>query len=105
MKWLNILICLYMIILAIMPCQDRDDAGVIVNTVSVQQSHENDEKAGKEICTPFCTCSCCSTVRTLTPIVTIASTIESPVKKNYRQSLVPALSDQALSIFQPPQLG
>lgn len=105
MKLLNIILCLYMTLLGILPCQDKNDAAFMINTTSIQQAHHHEESAGKETCTPLCTCTCCSTVRTLTPQFTLASAVEVPVNQDYAQPSVPALADQVLSIWQPPQLG
>ena len=106
MKFVTIIFSVYMTLLAVLPCRDTDDFGDMVNSyTSYNKSHSGDEKAGKETCTPFCTCSCCSTVRTLTPHHPIAGVFIQEVKKTFGEPTVPALLEQSISIWQPPQIG
>jgi len=104
MKYLAILFSLYFTVLAIMPCQDRSDlvAGSAFSTI--HKSHSADEQNGKETCPPFCTCSCCSTARTLTAMVTVA-VFNKPVTREYPDYGIPAIQEQPIKIWQPPQIA
>ncbi|MBS7566850.1 hypothetical protein KHS38_20765 [Mucilaginibacter sp. Bleaf8] len=106
MKYLALLFSIYMIILAVLPCRDRDDfADMGKSYTSIQKSHTADEKAGQESCPPFCTCACCSTVRTLTPQLSFITIFVQPVSRTYAQTPVPAIREQSISIWQPPRLA
>ncbi|WP_353959039.1 DUF6660 family protein [Mucilaginibacter myungsuensis] len=106
MKCLAILFSFYMILLAVLPCRDMDDFGGSEKTfTTITKSHSADEKAGKETCTPFCTCACCSTVRTITPYHPTISICVQEVKQKFGRPEVPALLEQSLSVWQPPQIS
>lgn len=106
MKYLALLFSLYMIILAVLPCRDRDDlADAVRSYTSIQKSHTADEKAGQETCPPFCTCACCSTVRTLTPQISFITVFIQSVSRTYAEASVPAIREQSISIWQPPRLA
>ncbi len=106
MKHLAIFFSIYMCFLAVMPCRDNDDFGIVdkQNTL-ITQSHSADEQAGKETCTPFCSCSCCSTVRTVTTNYPIGTIFQQEIKKTFSEPIVAALPDQAISVWQPPQIS
>jgi hypothetical protein len=105
MKYLTIIFSFYMVILAVLPCRDRDDfADMVKSYTSIQNSHSGDEKAGQETCPPFCTCACCSTVRTLTPQLTTTTIFIQQVSRTYSEAPVHAVREQSISIWQPPRL-
>lgn len=104
MKSISILLFLYMTVLAILPCRDQEDFGTSPVT-TVQSSHQDNEKHGAESCTPFCTCSCCSTFRQLAPQQIQIIVFTAQVQKDYAEATTPSLCEQALAIWQPPQLG
>jgi hypothetical protein len=106
MKFSAIVFSIYMILLAIMPCRDSDDYENLRNpNTSISQSHSADEKAGKETCTPFCTCACCSTVRTMHPQQVVTLVFVQPFVQVYGETLVPAVLEQSISVWQPPQIA
>ncbi|WP_352432940.1 hypothetical protein ABDD95_24070 [Mucilaginibacter sp. PAMB04274] len=95
-----------MTILAVLPCRDSDDfADVARSYPSIGKSHTANEKAGQETCPPFCTCACCSTVRTLTPQLSKTTIFIQPISRSYAEAPVPAVREQSISIWQPPRLG
>ncbi|WP_345331511.1 DUF6660 family protein [Mucilaginibacter defluvii] len=106
MKYVAILFSFYLTLLAVLPCRDSDDFGDLVKTHTVvTKSHSADEKAGKETCTPFCTCACCSTVRTITPYHPVIGIFMQEVQQTFGEPDVPALLTQSVSVWQPPQIA
>lgn len=106
MKCLTIIFSIYMTLLAVLPCRDKDDfVDVIKSYTTINSSHSGNEEAGKETCTPFCTCSCCSTVRAISTYQPVAGLYLQEVKKSFGEPNVPALPEQIISIWQPPQIG
>jgi len=106
MKSLAILFSVYMILLAVLPCRDSDDfSSALKANTSLSQGHSTDEKEGKETCTPFCTCACCSTVRTIHPQQPVTLVFVQPFTQVYGETLVPAVLEQSISVWQPPQIG
>lgn len=104
MRYLTFIFSIYFILLALLPCQDREDMIASVTHVTIKKSHsENDEK-GQEACPPFCTCSCCSTARHLTATVTI-SVFAKSITRQYPDYGILAVQEQPINIWQPPQIG
>jgi hypothetical protein len=105
MKYLAIIFCLYITILTLIPCQDREDfAEGKENVSSIQKQAKSVEHNGQETCPPFCTCSCCSVSRDF-----IQSKVERVIVYNieipYGEYKMPAIAEQSLEIYQPPQIA
>ncbi|WP_365334785.1 DUF6660 family protein [uncultured Mucilaginibacter sp.] len=106
MKFITIIFSFYMTLLAVMPCRDTDDFGDLsTSNTSLAQSHSDKEKTSKETCTPFCTCACCSTVRTVTSRQPVIQIFIQQITKTYAVTQVPAILEQSISVWQPPQIG
>ncbi len=102
-KILFSLLSLFMLYMNCLPCGDgnecKNDEEQQTSIVANQQGHEHEP----EICTPFCSCSCCASVNF--------------VQANYQQKHSPALNDQlkfpalqdnfdsylSHSVWQPPR--
>ncbi|MES2276236.1 MAG: DUF6660 family protein [Bacteroidota bacterium] len=104
MKYFAFIFSLYITSLALIPCQDREDTIASFNHVSVQKSHAVNDERGQESCPPFCTCSCCSTARQLTETITMG-VFTKPVTRVYPGYTIPAIQEQSIKIWQPPQIG
>jgi hypothetical protein len=104
MKYFALLISLYCMLLAILPCQDRADIAAEVKHVTVQKSHAASESCSQETCPPFCNCSCCSSARQVSsnPVLTVFT---KALVSIYPGLSAPGTISQAISVWQPPQLG
>lgn len=105
MKYIALLISLYMTVLAIMPCRDQQekDATLTFHT-TIQKSHSCDTACGQETCSPFCTCVCCSTVRVLEQ-QSLFKLAGIHFSNSYPLQVIAALKNISLSVWQPPQLS
>ncbi|MFD1255332.1 DUF6660 family protein [Mucilaginibacter terrae] len=105
MKYVAAIFSFYFILLAVMPCQDKDDMGVILrNQASVQTEQSSANNAHQEACAPFCICSCCSTPRHI-PLQQVFTLFTQPCAQSFAEQKIPATQQQSLDIWQPPQLG
>lgn len=104
MKYIALVFSLYFALLAILPCQDREDMIASVIHITIKNGNVCNDQKGQETCPPFCTCSCCSTARILTARVDFALEVKTSLSKTYPQYAVPAVREQALAIWQPPQI-
>ncbi|WP_407666942.1 DUF6660 family protein [Mucilaginibacter sabulilitoris] len=105
MRSLSILLCLYMTVLAILPCRDKDDFGPEITQATLYSVNQTNNHDTQEACPPFCTCSCCSSSRVLKlEEITVCILIQQ-FKSSYPELAVPALRKQSLNIWQPPQLA
>jgi len=104
MKYLAIIISLYISLLSVMPCQDKDDAVLAQSHLTIRQAHDGNEACSREACTPLCSCSCCSSVRDIDSQVHVLS-FQQNTFIPYPDLIIPALSEQNIAIWQPPQLS
>jgi hypothetical protein len=104
MKYMALLFSIYFAVLAILPCQDREDMIASVMHLTIKKGHACNDQKGQETCPPFCTCSCCSTARILTAKADLKLDVKVGLRKEYPQQTVPAVQEQALAIWQPPQI-
>jgi hypothetical protein len=104
MKYVAFIFSLYFTLLALLPCQDREDMIASVMHVTIQKSHSSNDERGLETCPPFCTCSCCSTARHLTATFTV-SVFTKSVARVYPDYAIPAVQEQPIKIWQPPQIS
>ncbi|MEO7212063.1 MAG: DUF6660 family protein [Mucilaginibacter sp.] len=105
MKAIALFFSIYMTILALMPGWDRQDNAALTNAqTTVQRNHSCNNQGSQETCSPFCTCSCCSTVRALQSTITLVYNMHQ-VTNTYATYCTPAIQQMSLSIWQPPQLS
>ncbi|WP_394346187.1 DUF6660 family protein [Pedobacter duraquae] len=104
MKYLALFISLYCTLLAFLPCQDRADMATEITHVIIQKSHANSERCNQETCPPFCNCSCCSSARQVSSKAALF-VFTKAIASVYPVLITPGIQSQAISIWQPPQLG
>lgn len=100
-KAFHILFCIYFIALVLVPCGDKDDCYEL-NHLVIAQATNHDEHS-MEICTPFCSCTCCAThflSNELEPALNIVAVINT-VYTVHKESKI---SSAIISIWQPPKL-
>jgi hypothetical protein len=88
-----------------MPCTDGAKAmsGKAKQEV-VKASHQQDNHSKKDGCSPFCSCSCC----TSTPVPQMMAEIvliKPELIKKYNPFYSSSIKGISLSIWQPPQLS
>ncbi|WP_371416407.1 DUF6660 family protein [Pedobacter sp. L105] len=104
MKYLALLISIYFTILAVLPCQDREDMSVNVVQVTFQKPQSTDQAHSQESCPPFCNCSCCSAARQLVAESSLVFFTHVTVF-SYPEYAIPATQKQVIAIWQPPQFS
>jgi hypothetical protein len=104
MRYVAFIFSIYFILLALLPCQDREDMIASVIHVTLQKSHSSNDERGQETCPPFCTCSCCSTARHLTA-KQIIPVFSKTIVSDYPELKISPVQEQPINIWQPPQIG
>lgn len=105
MKLAGFIISFWLLFLSFLPCGDRQDCNIKSTiTISANSGH-NDHKHETEHCTPFCTCSCCTSLTVQR--VAFLQVIEKPVfeKINYAIYQAPSCSNVSYAIWQPPKIS
>ena len=105
MKWITIILSVYLIGLSILPCADLE----ITSTVNASQflseeNHSHDKE--NDMCSPFCACSCCGVqVLSYHPHIVFEFPVElfstSLLAPNYKSVFASSFFG---SIWQPPQI-
>lgn len=77
MNILSIILSIYITCLILIPCSDieHNDSN---NIVTMDVNSEYLDKHTNDLCTPFCTCTCCHTNVILNEI-TVVNNLESPI--------------------------
>lgn len=104
MRYLAFLFSIYFTLLAILPCQDREEIIANVTHVTIQQNHSANDEKGQETCPPFCTCSCCSTARHLTQADTPRYFTQT-ITREYSEYGILTVQEQPINVWQPPQIA
>ena len=102
MKVFTIIFSIYILVLSSIPC--GDSIGNIVKTTQIISATDNHNHS-TDLCTPFCSCTCCSTsafYHTLSSFVMPKELFQS-MKFNMVNSS--CLSSNFHSIWQPPKLA
>ncbi|MGQ7947352.1 DUF6660 family protein [Flavobacterium sp. WC2509] len=107
MKWIAIILSIYLITLSSMPCADLEVNSSVHKTAqfSSEENHSHDKQ--NDLCSPFCTCNCCGAqvLSYQANIVFGLSTIPAVIIKalpTYKSILY---SNFFGSIWQPPQIA
>lgn len=97
MRWFSVILALYVFALSVQPCTDAQVANH--ETCAVQT--EGDQHEHMDLCSPFCTCTCCAGV---TLVVIDHSPRVSPVGSlAYNDGTAFVLSMPRIPVWQPPQ--
>lgn len=101
-KAFNILFCLYFLLLVGMPCGDKEDCNEKNHTELTQKSSH--EKHSGEVCSPFCTCTCCASHFINSNVSTSLDYISftNPVYKVHEVSKETSV---IIPVWQPPKLA
>jgi hypothetical protein len=102
MKLFFILYSFYLLGLSIVPCADSNENNVNASStaISLPQKHHHTT----DICTPFCTCTCCASSAFYQPLTVfrLAELHIGVVKIATQKSLI---SHTSHSIWQPPKIA
>jgi hypothetical protein len=105
MKFLFLFLAFYLLCLSCIPCSDSKECNVSsVVEISPLNNHQ-EHNHSNEVCTPFCTCSCCSVSAFYSPFNKVQF-----VKIDFQSEKYPLHnenfnSEVSYSIWQPPKLN
>ena len=103
MKLAAIILSLFTLILSASPCDDEGIYGAGQST-SISQGSDHTSNNGFDLCSPFCSCVCCTGVVLESNIQQRILILETPVKE-LNTTYVVSFSNNYLSlIYQPPQV-
>ncbi|QNN40136.1 DUF6660 family protein [Pedobacter roseus] len=104
MKYFVLLFSVYLILLGVTPCQDRDDmvTSAQFETV-VHRDAAKGEHAGGEMCPPFCSCACCSVAQHF-PLEKTTTVVVPVFQQSYPGFYCSDLKKQPVDVWQPPKL-
>ncbi|WP_147271957.1 DUF6660 family protein [Marinilabilia salmonicolor] len=101
MKYLAVILSMYVMVLTAIPCNDVHAANT--NSVSLELSEQSPNQTNDvDLCSPFCFCHCCQTLSfpsffSISFINLVVITLDIKLKE-------PAISSPVASIWQPPKI-
>ena len=107
MKWIAILMSIYLMALSNMPCADMEVNSAMHKTTEFSSENNHTHDKDNDLCSPFCACNCCGAqVLSYQTAVTfefpaVSSIISIPLP-NYNSVFA---SNFYESIWQPPQIA
>lgn len=103
MRFFTIIFSIYILVLSCVPC--GDGAENIVKSAAKISTTDNHNHADADLCTPFCSCTCCPASAFYHPLALfeIPKIIFQSMKFNVVNSS--CLSNDFHSIWQPPKLA
>lgn len=104
MKFIAIILSIYLTGLTLIPCNDVAlDADQTAESTHISSDHDTDNHT-QDLCSPFCTCQCCHIeIIPSHPIDFVFSKIEETIKMpSYFENIS---RDHTHSLLQPPQFN
>jgi hypothetical protein len=106
MKFVGVVICLYMLLLALKPCSDSIECiSITTHNKPTTEQHKHEHNEDVEHCSPFCICACCGQLTYSTSFPDFQFSIELNKQRpsfSYDDSKVGSI---ALDIWQPPKIS
>ncbi|MCR4029918.1 MULTISPECIES: DUF6660 family protein [Flavobacterium] len=106
MKWIAILMSIYLMVLSNMPCADMEVNSAMHKTVQFASEDNHSHDKDNDLCSPFCACNCCGA-----QVLSYEAPLSFEFPKPYTQISIPLpsynsvfISDFFGSIWQPPQI-
>ncbi|WP_289658728.1 DUF6660 family protein [Flavobacterium panacagri] len=107
MKWIAIVMSIYLMALSNMPCADMEVNSAMHKTAQFASEDNHSHDKDNDLCSPFCACNCCGAqvLSYQTPV-----NFEFPAPYNLISIPLPTyqsvfISDFYGSIWQPPQIA
>lgn len=108
MKWINLILSIYIITLSCLPCADVEVNSLVHSSVEFASNHgDHSHDKENDLCPPFCSCACCGS-----QIVSYFETslITLPILSKSIKTQLPTYTSVFASnfygsIWQPPQIA
>ena len=106
-KWINLILSIYLVVLSCLPCADTLENETIAHTSEIVSKDNQSHEKGLDLCAPFCSCNCCAVqVLNSAPAVTWIFNVETTLIKKPLSSYHSILTSNFYgSIWQPPQIA
>lgn len=106
MRFTALILALLILVLSCLPCADSDVMPLsgVKKEVSTSSQKQHQQHQEKDLCSPFCHCSCCSTYSVVNIPLVIAVIIQQPVCISHASQVSDAVIEISLPVWQPPQL-
>jgi len=102
-KILAAFLAITIMVIILVPCADGCDSNIHNEDTTYKNALEHHEEHN-DICSPFCSCSCCSTQITVSPLTNF-EIVKYIVSKTFVTIATPFHHTLYFSIWQPPKLS
>lgn len=104
MKIIAFIMAVMVLVLGCLPCQDNEAAWVHGETMHLAVNDDHDKAPHEDLCSPLCSCACCSTASVHNPPALLATSPGEAVVY-YADAYLGAVINISLPVWQPPQLA
>ena len=105
LKSITILLSIYLLLLALLPCGDRLECNDSDSrSTSISETQHDEHQHETEICSPFCICACCGqlvNIPSTTSFLVKAILTKTQLQPSHREKF---LTEPYYAIWQPPKL-
>ncbi|MEO8768549.1 MAG: DUF6660 family protein [Ferruginibacter sp.] len=106
MKFFTFILAIMILALGAMPCMDEPYAiNQAKSNAQISVAHNTNDHNDSDACSPFCTCSCCSSAVTFLTVGLLNQHAIFAPAKMYPSYLPSTIFEISLPIWQPPQLS
>ena len=105
MKLFTFIMSFFLLYLSCLPCCDSKECNVKAPVEISANSNHQQHNHNSEICSPFCTCSCCATSAYYAPFSTAQVSKIVFQSEKYPLFNVALNAEAHYSIWQPPQIS
>jgi hypothetical protein len=107
MRWIAIVMSIYLMALSNMPCADMEVNSAMHKTAQFSSEDNHSHDKHNDLCSPFCTCNCCSA-----QVLSYQSVLSFEFPAAYNLISIPLPNYRSVfasnfygSIWQPPQIA
>ncbi|WP_317047243.1 DUF6660 family protein [Flavobacterium sharifuzzamanii] len=107
MKWITVILSIYLLALSNMPCADMEVNSAMHKTAQFASEDNHSHDKTNDLCSPFCACNCCGA-----QVLSYHSAVSFEFPKTYNQISISLPSYNSVfisnfygSIWQPPQIA
>ena len=106
MRLTSLLMAMLILILSCLPCADVDAMPTpsVHSEITKSSQQQHQEHQGKDMCSPFCHCACCSTFSVVNVPLSLPQHVEAVEAPIYASAIPDEVIEISLPVWQPPQL-
>ncbi len=111
MRLLASILAVLILVLSCLPCADMHDVSMLDHNLGLNYTESakpnsdlHQDKQERDLCSPFCHCSCCTVYYVINLPITVPRVSVQKVLQTYTSHITAEVFEISLPVWQPPQL-